>query len=109
MSDEVLRRLAQEIELEGIGEMTALELQKLMFHAGIGLNRGTIEKYLKESLFASLLIPAAWKAGKGRNNVDKAILMNVSRWKRGSRFEEILGNGHQIGEVNESAQQPTHS
>ncbi len=109
MSDEILRRLAQEIDLEGIGEMTALELQSCMFSAGIGLSRETIEKYLKESLFAELLVPTAWKAGRGAKGADKTVLRNVSRWKRGPRFDEILGNGHAIEEVGESAQQPTHT
>lgn len=108
MSDETLRRLAQEIDLEEMGEMTSLELQNCLYNAGIGLSRETIEKYLKEAYFAKLLIPVAWKVGKGSKNVDKTILRNASRWRRGSRFDEIVGNGRKAEEVGESAQ-PDHA
>jgi len=94
MSDETLHRLAIEIDLEELGEMTSLELQKLMYSAGIGLHRATIERYMKEAYFASVLLPAAWKTSKGAKGIDKSSMMNVSRWKRGPRFDEILGNGH---------------
>ena len=108
MSEDVLKRLAQQIDIEGIGEMTALELQSFMFHAGIGLSRQTIEKHLKEAYFASVLIPTAWKPGKGARNVDKSVLMNVSRWRKGPRFEDVLTNGHKDEGVTESAG-PAHA
>jgi len=94
MSDETLRRLAQEIDIDGIGEMTSLELQELMFNAGIGMSRETIEKYLKEAYFSKLLAPTAWKPGRASRSIDKTVMRNVSRWKRGLRFDEVLSDGH---------------
>lgn len=93
MVTDTIRQLGVSIEIGGKVDFTALELRQFMHNAGIGLSRQTIQKYLEEALFDHLIAPIAWKPGKGRNQVDKSILMNVARWKRGSSFDDIVNNG----------------
>lgn len=93
MVSDTIYRLGLQIEMAGVNDFTALELREFMHSARIGLARQTIQRYLEEAYFERLIAPIAWKPGRGRQNVDKAILLNVSRWKRGSAFAEIVGNG----------------
>jgi hypothetical protein len=93
---DTIKKVGIQIDIAGVDDFTALELRQFMHNAGIGLSRQTIQKYLEEAFFEHLIAPIAWKPGKGRLQVDKSILMNVARWKRGPSFDDIISNGSEV-------------
>lgn len=93
MVSESVYRFALQIQLLEINQFTTLELQECLFHAQLGLDRRTIERYLKEAYFEHVIIPTAWKVGRGHRDVDKTVLLNVARWKRGIAFDDVVNNG----------------
>jgi len=91
--NERIKKLGAEIEVSGLHEFTALQLRKFMYDAQIGLDRRTVEKYLQEGYFSGLIAPRAFSTGKRHEQLSRSVMSNVSIWKRGPSFDDIMGNG----------------